>query len=57
MKRTHRRIHFLAWVVLGVLMSIGFIAGIAARQPVPLQEPPVPQQLPQLDLPTSEVPK
>ena len=35
MKRSHRRFHALIWPVLGGLIAVIVVAGLAAKQPQP----------------------
>jgi hypothetical protein len=37
MKLRHRRAHLRIWIALAVLLSVGFGAGIALKQPVPVE--------------------
>ena len=37
MKLRHRNAHLRIWVVLAVLLGIGFTAGLALKQPVPIE--------------------
>lgn len=42
MKIRHRRAHGRIWVLLTVLLAVGFVAGIAMRQERPLDPTPIP---------------
>jgi hypothetical protein len=37
MKLRHRNAHFRIWLVLAVLLGAGFTAGLALKQPVPIE--------------------
>ena len=37
MKAAHRRAHLRTWIALAVLVSVGFAAGLALRQPLPVE--------------------
>ncbi len=38
MKRAHRTWHVRAWLVLGPLIVLGLLAGLANRRPLPLDD-------------------
>ena len=55
MRRRHRTVHFVVWLILGPLALFGLYLGIAARSEIPTQVPPVVDDLPQSYPPATEV--
>lgn len=41
MRRSHRKAHFLLWVVIGPLAAVGLYLGVTARKAMPTQASPV----------------
>ena len=37
MQRRHRRRHLRNWIVIGVIVGIGFVAGLALKQERPIE--------------------
>lgn len=40
MKRAHRKVHFLIWLILGPCALAGLFLGVRARSSMPTQVPP-----------------
>lgn len=57
--KNHRRLHLLAWLVVGPLAIATLVLGIRSRQDVPAQTaPPSPEpSLPETDPPSQELPR
>ena len=55
MKRGHRKAHLFVWLLLAPSALIGLAIGIASRNDMPTQDPPVVEDLPQSNPPASEV--
>lgn len=54
MKRTHRKMHRMMWLVLGPLAVLGFIVGVMNRDPIPPQDSPLKTDVSTTDLPSRE---
>ena len=55
MKRSHRKAHLLVWLLLAPIALIGLAIGIASRNEIPAQDPPVVEDLPRSYPPATEV--
>lgn len=51
----YKGVHLVIWLVLAPLALVGLALGVAARQEMPAQAPPVESELPQSLPPASEV--
>ena len=55
MRRSHRKVHAAVWAILGPMVLLGLWLGISARTSMPVQAPPVVDELPSTNPPALEV--
>lgn len=55
MRRKHRKVHRIMWLILGPLAILGLVVGVMNRAPIPPQDSPLNVRLPDAAPPSREV--